>query len=162
MDSPLLKHIKLHSTLEYRTFLEAVFCLIRAQFKIGVRSYASWARRLGAGQSGMDGHYAANAPFSEIVLRNQAEVISALNRATRYLPWHMSCLPRALAAQTMLRRRDLPSQLYIGIARGEARDQQRISDLHAWLYSGQTEICGTEIATQFLPLVCFRSDDVRP
>lgn len=56
----------------------------------------------------------------------------ALAAASRHLPWEFKCLPLALAGKAMLRRRGLPSTLYLGLAKsGEAGLQA-----HAWLRCG--------------------------
>jgi len=61
-----------------------------------------------------------------------------------------NCLPRALAAQAMLRRRGVPSRLCLGVAReGEALSA------HAWLELGQQILVGGAEAPQFTRLVEF-------
>jgi hypothetical protein len=83
-------------------------------------------------------------------VRAARQVGRALDRASRLLPWHTSCLAHALAGHRMLRRRDLPSTLRLGV----------VSDAgglaaHAWLMSGGEPICGTGEAAQFAPIVKF-------
>lgn len=63
------------------------------------------------------------------------------------------CLPRALAAQAMLRRRGIASRLCLGVARqGEALSA------HAWIELGQEAIVGGAEATRFTRLVEFGGD----
>ena len=60
------------------------------------------------------------------------------------------CLPRALAAQAMLRRRGIPSKLCLGIAReGEALAA------HAWLEFGRQIVTGGDVRPRYTRLVEF-------
>jgi Transglutaminase-like superfamily len=66
-------------------------------------------------------------------------------------PWmQAACLPRALAAQAMLRRRGIASQLCLGVA----RENETLS-AHAWLELGQAIIVGGDQAPLFSKLVEF-------
>jgi hypothetical protein len=66
-------------------------------------------------------------------------------------PWVKAvCLPRALAAQTMLRRRGIESQLCLGVAR---KGETLIT--HAWIEIGQNVIVGGEVRHQFTKLAGF-------
>jgi hypothetical protein len=60
------------------------------------------------------------------------------------------CLPRALAAQTMLRRRGIASKLCIGVAR-----EEKGLAAHAWIELGENIIVGSLEAPQFTRLVEF-------
>lgn len=70
----------------------------------------------------------------------------AVERAARNLPWHPLCLPQALAARAMLRRRAIPSTLYFGM-RLEGDD--RTMRAHAWLTAGSTGVVGVPAAAEF-------------
>lgn len=66
-------------------------------------------------------------------------------------PWmNALCLPRALAAHAMLRRRGIVSRLCLGVAREEG-------DLaaHAWLEVGKDKIVGGNEAEGFIRLAEF-------
>lgn len=60
------------------------------------------------------------------------------------------CLPRALAAQAMLRRRGIASRLCLGVARhsGELA-------AHAWVEVGQDKMVGGSEASAFTPLSAY-------
>jgi hypothetical protein len=60
------------------------------------------------------------------------------------------CLPRALAAHAMLRRRGIPSRLCLGVARdgGDLR-------AHAWIEVGDRTIVGGEEAAGFVRLTAY-------
>jgi hypothetical protein len=58
------------------------------------------------------------------------------------------CLPRALAAQAMLRRRGVPCRMCLGVAHAD----QRLA-AHAWIELGQEIIVGGAEAPRFTRLV---------
>ena len=60
------------------------------------------------------------------------------------------CLPRALAAQAMLRRRGIASRLCLGVA----HEHERLA-AHAWIELGQDRIVGGAEARRFTRLVEF-------
>lgn len=60
----------------------------------------------------------------------------AVARAARLLPWKPVCLPQAVTAQWMLRRRAVPSTLYLGT------DPERGLDAHAWVRVGGVIVTG--------------------
>jgi hypothetical protein len=66
-------------------------------------------------------------------------------------PWMQAvCLPRALAAQAMLRRRGIASRLCLGVAR-----EGGALSAHAWIELGQDIITGGAQAPRFTRLVEF-------
>lgn len=75
----------------------------------------------------------------------------AVLRIADRLPWHSSCLVRALAARMMLRRRHLPSVLQFGVGR-------RPTELsaHAWVRCGEIDVVGAETAADFAPIAALR------
>ena len=67
------------------------------------------------------------------------------------MPWiNAGCLPRALAAQAMLRRRGIASRLCLGVAR-EAGG----IGAHAWVEVGDNKIIGAAEAPAFTRLADF-------
>jgi Transglutaminase-like superfamily len=71
-------------------------------------------------------------------------------------PWmNAACLPRALAAQAMLRRRGIASRLCLGVTR--ERDDRALS-AHAWLELGDSTVIGGEEALRHTKLVEFGGD----
>ena len=75
-------------------------------------------------------------------------VVWAVGVASHFLP-RASCLPRTLAAQLLLGRRGLPTQLRIGVAR---RGADAIA-AHAWLENAAgTVIYDPEDRTAYTPL----------
>lgn len=78
---------------------------------------------------------AGGAPGDAATLRL---VRQAVSRAARNIPTAPNCLPQALAARQMLRRRGIASELYIGRETGKA-DRHAF---HAWLKAGEVWITG--------------------
>jgi len=64
------------------------------------------------------------------------EIQYAVESAARHLPWKPVCFPQAVAAQWMLRRRAVPSTLYLGIDPAEGYDA------HAWVRAGTVMVTG--------------------
>ncbi|WP_459866113.1 lasso peptide biosynthesis B2 protein [Endothiovibrio diazotrophicus] len=69
----------------------------------------------------------------EALLRQVAWAVAA---AARHVPWEAVCLPRAMAAKAMLRRRGVASTLYLGVAGGTEMAA------HAWLRAGSRVVTG--------------------
>lgn len=63
-----------------------------------------------------------------------------IRRARRGAPFEAVCLPQALAARWILKRRGVPSQLYFGAK----RDEESKLSLHAWLIAGGEYVTGEE------------------
>jgi hypothetical protein len=64
----------------------------------------------------------------------------AIEAAARRLPFDTTCLVRALAADAMLRRRQLPSRLELGVTPRSSRTASL--EAHAWVESDQTIVVG--------------------
>lgn len=60
----------------------------------------------------------------------------AVETAARHLPWKPVCLPQAVAAQWMLRRRGIASTFYLGVNPAEGLDA------HAWVRAGSIIVTG--------------------
>jgi hypothetical protein len=61
------------------------------------------------------------------------------------------CLPQAMAARVMLKRRGVSSVMHFGAARGEDKPL----DAHAWLDAAGVEVTGYPVADQFAEIACF-------
>ena len=78
-----------------------------------------------------------NTPQQQIT----AEQISwAVKTMQGFTPWDSNCMAQAIAAKRMLQRVQIPSTLYIGVARKEAQELEA----HAWLRSGTLVVTGAE------------------
>lgn len=77
-------------------------------------------------------------PLSETQRKTARKVSRAIQLGVKILPFPLVCLPQAIAGQWMLRRRDLPSQIYFGILITAPQDPE----FHAWLKSRHVWITG--------------------
>jgi hypothetical protein len=77
----------------------------------------------------------------------------AVERAARHLPWQPVCLPQALAARAMLRRRGIVSTLHFGMRRDGA---DRAMAAHAWVTAGAVPVVGVPAAEGFTVIARFR------
>ena len=81
-----------------------------------------------------------------------AEAIGwAVTRSARYVPFKAVCLPQAMAARIMLRRRGVRSVLHFGAAKGK----EKPLDAHAWLDAAGVEVTGYPVAANFAEIACF-------
>lgn len=77
------------------------------------------------------------------------KVARVVRRVARHVPFPVVCLPQAMAAQWMLRRRGIPSRLFFG-ARRRLRPESAPHtdgsasgmDFHAWLTVGDDCVLG--------------------
>lgn len=66
----------------------------------------------------------------------------AVRSAAGYTPWGSVCLPQAVAAKWMLKRRRIPGTLYLGVMKNSTTPDQLVA--HAWLRCGQFIITGAK------------------
>jgi hypothetical protein len=64
----------------------------------------------------------------------------AIRSAANNTPWKSVCLPRAVAAQWMLRRRRIAATLYLGVAKDDEKPEKLAA--HAWLRCGDIIVTG--------------------
>jgi hypothetical protein len=76
----------------------------------------------------------------------------AVGRASRFVPGS-SCLPRAIAAQCLLRREGWTSQIVFGVA----QDKDGDLEAHAWLSNDGCIVVGGEPADRYTPLAAPRA-----
>ena len=84
-------------------------------------------------------------------IRTAEEVGWAVTRAARHVPFRAVCLPQAMAARVMLKRRGVASVMHFGAAKGEVKPL----DAHAWLDAAGVEVTGYPVARNFSEIACF-------
>lgn len=115
---------------ERRDLVEAVALCTMAGLLLKILKFRRLAPRLGR-------HMAVSPAEPDQASSLQVARVSwAVAAAARHLPWQPVCLPQAVAAQWMLRRRSIPSTLYLGA------DPARNYDAHAWVRAGTTIVTG--------------------
>jgi hypothetical protein len=76
----------------------------------------------------------------------------AVRTAAARVPWRSVCLPQAIAAQHMLRRRRISGRAVVGARRSES---EKPIDLHVWVVVGGRVLVGGGGHTTFAPVVAY-------
>jgi len=131
---------------------EAVAYLFAARLALIFIPFPRLARRLGTFVPPADARAVAvrvgTAPDQALL----AEAIGwAVTRAARYVPFRAVCLPQAMAARVMLRRRGVRSVMHFGAAKGT----EKPLDAHAWLDAAGVQVTGYPVAEGFAEIACF-------
>jgi hypothetical protein len=129
---------------------EAVACLLLARLALLFVPFPRLARRLGDFVPPSDPRAAAaRAPTAQAAAAEQ--IGWAVTRSARYVPFKAVCLPQAMAARVMLKRRGVASVMHFGAARGDDKPL----DAHAWLDAAGVEVTGYPVAHKFAEIACF-------
>lgn len=132
--------------------IEATIWLWLARAALRLVPFPRLARRLGAFVTPeMARTTAAKAPRSRDDIRIAGDVGWAVTRAARHAPFAAVCLPQAMAARVMLKRRGVASILHFGAAK--TKDQTL--DTHAWLDAAGVEVTGYPAARHFTEIACY-------
>lgn len=75
----------------------------------------------------------------------------ALRVASRYTPWQTRCLVQAMAGKMLLKRRGIPSTLYLGLA----KDPDGQLAAHAWLRCGGRTLTGGRVGRRYKVIAKF-------
>lgn len=79
------------------------------------------------------------------------KVRRSIIRVDRYTPWRKTCFTKAFTAKILLKRANIPSTLYLGVA----KDSSNNMIAHAWLRCGDLIITGKEQMPKFTPVAFF-------
>lgn len=80
----------------------------------------------------------------------------AITSLSRYFPLDAKCLAQAVAGKWMVRRRGIPSTLYLGVER--IHDGDKWLEAHAWLRCGTDVVTGEPEHERFKVLATFTED----
>jgi len=81
----------------------------------------------------------------------------AIRAAAPHTPWKSNCLAQGIAGKAMLRRRGIPSTLYLGIAKGQEASEPLAG--HAWLRCAARIITGPAGHRRFTIIATFGDID---
>jgi hypothetical protein len=131
--------------------IEAALWLLLARALLLVVPFRSLARRFGTFVAPSDlrtgvGHSDGGAGDAAVA----REIGWAVTTAARHVPFQAVCLPQAMAARMMLKRRGVPSVIHFGAAKGGDS-----LDTHAWLDAAGVEVTGFPVGGQFAEIGCF-------
>ena len=107
--------------------LEALLWLVLARLLVAVVPFGRWRKWLGAP---VQPETSSPAKRLDANLA-QRRLARAVERAAGRLPGESLCLPRAIALQWMLRRRNFGGVIHIGVRPSQQRGS--LDDLHAWV-----------------------------
>jgi transglutaminase superfamily protein len=131
---------------------EAVAYLLAARLALIFVPFPRLARQLGTFVPPADARAAKAVTQTTPDQAQTAEDIGwAVTRAARYVPFKAVCLPQAMAARVMLRRRGVQSVMHFGAAKGKDKPL----DAHAWLDAAGVEVTGYPVAENFAEIACF-------
>jgi hypothetical protein len=131
--------------------IEAALWLLLARLALAIVPFPLLARRLGtfvppaettAGQDQIE----AQREHAQVA----HEIGWAVSAATRYAPYRPVCLPQAMAARMMLKRRGVPSIIHFGAAK-----QQGAFAAHAWLDAAGVEVVGFPVRETWTEIARF-------
>ena len=132
--------------------VEAVACLLAARLALIFIPFPKLARRLGTFVPPSDPRAVeARTAGAQDHARIATDIGWAVTRSARYVPFKAVCLPQAMAAQFMLRRRGVASVMHFGAARGT----EKPLDAHAWLDAAGVEVTGYPVTKNFAEIACF-------
>ena len=77
----------------------------------------------------------------------------AVRSATNYTPWGSVCLPQAVAAKWMLKRRNIPGTVYLGVIKDKTKPEKMAA--HAWIRCGHIIITGSQGHRQYTVVSTF-------
>jgi hypothetical protein len=131
--------------------IEAAAWLLLARLSLIFISFPRLARRLGTFVPPTDVRAAQAKAGSDGDARIAAEISWAVTRAARHIPFKAVCLPQAMAARIMLKRRGVCSVMHFGARKGHDKPL----DAHAWLDAAGVEVTGYPVAEMFAEIASF-------
>jgi len=130
---------------------EAVLGLLVARFLLSFVSFPQLARRFGTLVTPTDPRLTKVVDADPDQARIAQEVSWAVTRAARHAPFKAVCLPQAMTAQAMLKRRGIASVLHFGGLTGEAKSL----DSHAWLDAAGVQVTGYPVEERLAEIGSF-------
>jgi hypothetical protein len=132
--------------------IEAVVSLLLARLALVFIPFSRLARLLGTVvPPGNARVLQARLKGANKQVRAAEEVSWAVTRSARYVPFRAVCLPQAMAARIMLKRRGVSSVLHFGVGKGKKKPLEA----HAWLDAAGIEVTGYPVPKSFAEIACF-------
>lgn len=131
---------------------EAVASLLAARIKVAALPFRRIASGIGVFVPPNDARVAsARAPAPADQARIAEQIGWAVTRAADHIPFKAVCLPQAMAAHAMLRRRGIASAMHFGARRSD----EKPIDAHAWLDAAGVEVTGYPLSPGMTEIGCF-------
>ena len=135
------------SQTERMMLLEAFLLLALARMGVLILPFRWLAKSLG------DHMTEADASIQPADLQLARMIGWAVRSAANYTPWESVCLPQAVAAKWMLKRRSFPGTLYLGVMKDETKPEKLAA--HAWVRCGQLILTGAKGHRQYTVVSTF-------
>ncbi len=130
---------------EWTLLLEALGLLLWSRLQLHCIPFARIAPDLGTGQA------ETLRALSESQRQTASKISWAVLTVSRYFPLKLVCLPQAMAATSMLKRRGIPSTLYLGVKISQADSLTA----HAWSRAGKKWVTGNDARRGQTVVACF-------
>jgi hypothetical protein len=95
----------------------------------------------------------ADAPLPPAKMKLARMIGGAVRSTANYTPWESVCLPQAVAAKWMLKRRHIPVTLFLGVMKDETKQEKLAA--HAWVRCGQIILTGAKGHRQYTVVSTF-------
>lgn len=142
-----LHKLRNRTRVERGLIVEALFCLGLMRAALLLLPFWRIAGIMGLAQCG------AGVMSESLSTDKAASVGWALRSAASRTPWASTCLVQALAGILMLRARNIPGIICLGVSK-DSSDPEPLS-AHAWLHSGKVILTGADGHEQFVAISAF-------
>ena len=136
--------------------LEAALFLLLARLLVARVPMRHWRQRLDTAA----GSVPPPAGHGPRIVRRPRTIARIVRKVARRAPFRAVCLPQAMAAQWMLRRRGIASRLVFGVRRCPAADSGL--QYHAWLTVDGEGLLGMRELETYAPLPPFGGAGITP
>jgi|GEM_PF-111338 len=147
----LLNYFKLSNQKKF-LFIEAFISISISRFLIIFFAFKTIAKKLGSHQQ------ESPLEIDPTMQLKAIEIEKVIKKVSLYTPFRSLCFEQALCCKIMLKRRNIPSTIYFGLAKKSSGDSSRLK-AHAWLRSGQHILTGKRGKNNF-KVVSFFGDSV--
>lgn len=145
-------HLFTHDPVRRWLLIEAMVSLTVARLAVLLVPFPRIAKRLGTFlPPAKAAEIAATRPLSPSDMQMARLVGWSIKRGVAHLPFACVCLPQAMAAQAMLRRRGIASAMHFGAALNRAKP----IDAHAWLDADGVKVTGYPLDPAIAEIGCF-------
>jgi hypothetical protein len=132
---------------ERMLLLEAFFLLGLARMGVLILPFRWLAKSLGQHMK------EDQTPLLPADLKLARMIGAAIRSAANYTPWGSVCLPQAVAAKWMLKRRRIPATVYLGLMKDKTTTEKLAA--HAWIRCGSIIITGAQGHYQYTVVSTF-------
>lgn len=137
-------------TNEQLKLLEAVYYLVKAQIWLKIFDFNQLTSKIGNITSESTPVVSSSKLAQSLVIKR------AIQRTSGNLPWKNVCLPKSLAAISMLSRQGIPAHLVFGA--NTVMDGSTKMQAHSWVLVGNIFVTGKREHEKFAKLAVYNND----